>query len=237
LRFVIIGDIHSNLPALESVLNRVQQDNVDFIISTGDLVGYAPFPNEVINLIRINHIISIQGNYDKAIGNKELICGCDYTDPKLIELAGMSVQFTNQAISDENRKYLKNLPKQLILNSDPFEAIVVHGSPRKINEYLYEDSVELDEVTKSIPQNVIICGHTHLPYYKIVNSKHVINSGSLGKPKHGNPNAVYILVNIEGYDLSAQIIEVPYDVERTARAIENNSILPNEFAEMIRKGC
>ncbi len=72
--FAVIGDIHSNFQALESVLNRIKEDNVDFIISTGDLVGYAPFPNEVINLIRSNYIVSIQGNYDKAIGNKDSLC-------------------------------------------------------------------------------------------------------------------------------------------------------------------
>lgn len=236
MRFVVIGDIHSNFAALESVLECIQKDNIDFIISTGDLVGYAPFPNEVIDLMRANHVVSIQGNYDKAIGNKELICGCDYTDPRMLELASLSVQYTNQAINEENRKFLKFLPQQVILNVGLFEIIVVHGSPRKINEYLYEDSIELDEITKSIPQNILICGHTHQPYYKIVNGKHIINSGSVGKPKHGNPNAVYILVNLDDKAIDVQIIEVPYDVEKTARAIENNSILPNEFAEMIKNG-
>ena len=137
MRFAVIGDIHSNLAALESVLNHIKGNNVDFIVSTGDLVGYAPFPNEVIDLIRSSHIMSIQGNYDKAIGNKELICGCDYTDSKMIELASQSVQFTNRAISEENRKYLKNLPQQIIFNGGSFEVIVVHGSPEKsMNIYM-----------------------------------------------------------------------------------------------------
>ncbi len=236
MRFAVIGDIHSNLPALESVLSRIQQDGVDFIISTGDLVGYAPFPNEVINVIRTKNILSIQGNYDKAVGNKELICGCDYADPKMLELASLSVQFTNQSISNENRRYLKNLPQQATFKIGQFEMLVIHGSPRKINEYLFEDSIVLDEVTQSLSQNILICGHTHLPYYKIINDKHVINSGSVGKPKHGNPNAVFVIVNIDNQQIDAQIIEVPYDFEKTARAIENDSVLPNEFADMLRKG-
>jgi Icc-related predicted phosphoesterase len=115
MRFAVIGDIHSNLPALEAVLNRIKDDNVDFIASTGDLVGYAPFPNEVIDLIRSNHIVSIQGNYDKAVGNKELICGCDYSEPRQLELASLSIQFTNRTINvkigdtlnfSRNRRYL-----------------------------------------------------------------------------------------------------------------------------------
>ncbi len=236
MRFAVIGDIHSNLPALESVLSRIQQAGVDFIVSTGDLVGYATFPNEVIDLIRCNHIVSIQGNYDKAIGNQELICGCGYTDLKMLELASRSVQFTNQTISDTNRKYLKYLPQQAILKMGQFEITVVHGSPRKINEYLHDGSPELDEVTKIISQNVLICGHTHEPFYKVVNGKHVINSGSVGKPKHGNPNAVYVLVDLDDQTINAQIVEVPYDVEKTARAIESDPVLPNEFADMLRKG-
>jgi predicted phosphodiesterase len=114
MRFAVIGDIHSNLPALEAVLNRIKDDNVDFIASTGDLVGYAPFPNEVIDLIRSNHIVSIQGNYDKAVGNKELICGCDYSEPRQLELASLSIQFTNRTINDQNRRYLKFLPQQAV---------------------------------------------------------------------------------------------------------------------------
>lgn len=220
MKFAVIGDIHSNVYALESVLEDIKKKDVDFILSTGDMVGYAPFPNEVIDLIRKNNILSIQGNYDKAIGNSELVCGCDYKDEKQLEMASMSVMFTNMTVTDKNREYLRTLPAELKLKAEELEILVVHGSPRKINEYLFEGSEAVDEVTGDLEEDVIICGHTHKPYFKMINGKHVINSGSAGKPKHGNTNATYVVVEVEKKDVSVDVIEVPYDYERTAKAIE-----------------
>ncbi len=236
MRFAVIGDIHSNIYALESVMEDIKVKDVDFILCTGDMVGYAPFPNEVIDLVRKSNILSIQGNYDKAIGNREIICGCDYKDERQLEMAGLSVLFTNMTVTDKNRAYLKELPMELRLKADGLQILMVHGSHRKNNEYLFEDSKEVGEVTKEIAEDILICGHTHKPYYKVINGKHVINSGSAGKPKHGNPNATYILVDIIGKNVIADIIEVPYDFEKAAKAIEDNEMLHNDFADMLRKG-
>lgn len=236
MKFAVIGDIHSNIYALEKVLEDIRDKDVDFILCTGDMVGYSPFPNEVIDLLRKSNVLSVQGNYDKAVGNSEILCGCDYTEEKELEMAGLSVMFTNREITDKNRIYLKELPTELRLKTGEFQILLVHGSHRKNNEYLFEDSVEVDEVTKEIPEDILICGHTHKPYYRVVNGKHVINPGSAGKPKHGTPDAVYALVDISGKNISAHILEVPYDVEKAAAAIEENEILPNDFADMLRKG-
>jgi len=94
MHFAVIGDIHSNLYALNSVLYDIQNKDVDFILCAGDNVGYSPYPNEVIELLMGNKVVSIQGNYDKAIGNRELICGCDYKEQRMIELAELSVALT-----------------------------------------------------------------------------------------------------------------------------------------------
>lgn len=236
MKFAVIGDVHSNFPALESVLADIAQKNVDFILCTGDLVGYAPFPNEVIDLIRKTHVLTVQGNYDEAIGHRRLICGCDYKDEKQLEMASLSVRFTNETIRTDNREYLKSLPQELTLKVGELSIRVVHGSPRKNNEYLFEGSLEVDEVTKELSEDILICGHTHIPYYKVINGKHVINTGSVGKPKHGNSNATYVMVEIIEAEINLTIHEISYDVERTAMAIEDNEILPNDFAEMLRKG-
>lgn len=236
MRVAIISDIHSNLPALESILVDIEEKNVDSILCTGDLVGYAPFPNEVIELLKKNHVLTIQGNYDEAIGNRKLICGCDYKDEKQLEMASRSIQFTNETILPENREYLKNLPRELTIKVGAFTIKLVHGSPRKNNEYLFENSSEVEEVTEVFPEDILICGHTHIPYYQVINGKHVINSGSVGKPKHGNPNATYVVLEVAGDKIDVAICEVPYNVEKTAKAIEENEILPNEFAGMLRKG-
>jgi putative phosphoesterase len=236
MRFAVIGDIHSNICALERVIEDIKTKDVDFVLCVGDLVGYAPYPNEVIDLIREHNILAIQGNYDKAIGNSELVCGCDYKEEKQLEQAGISVMFTNLTINNENRAYLKALPKEIRVKAEELNVLAVHGSPRSQTEYLFEDSNEVAEVTKELAEEVLICGHTHVPYHKIINGKHVINSGSAGKPKHGNPNATYVIVNIVGKDVDVEILEINYDVEKTAKAIEENEMLPDDFAEMLRKG-
>lgn len=236
MRLAAIGDIHSNIYALESVIEDINTSNVDFILCTGDLVGYAPFPNEVIDLVRQNNILTIQGNYDKAIGNSEIICGCDYKDEKQLEKATMSVMFTNDTVNETNREYLKQLPKQIRINTGEYELLMVHGSPRKINEYLYEESEAAKEVTSDLKEDILICGHTHKPYHNIVNGKHIINAGSVGKPKHGNPNATYVLIDIIQDDIKVTFKEIPYDYEKTAKAIEALDSLPNEFAQLLRLG-
>lgn len=236
MRFAVIGDIHSNLVALTSVINDIEDRNVDFILCTGDNVGYSPYPNEVIKLLKQNNVVSIQGNYDKAIGNRELICGCDYKEQHMIELAELSVAFTNSTISEKNREYLRNLPKELVMHCGEFSFLIVHGSPRRINEAIGENSAELLEVLGTLKEDILIYGHTHKAYYKKIGNKHVINAGTVGKPANGNPNAVYVIVEIVNSDVQVEIIEVAYDVERAAKAIENTEALPDEFADMLRKG-
>lgn len=224
------------IAALESVLADIQNKEVDFILCTGDLVGYAPFSNEVIERIRQVHVLSVQGNYDEAIGNRKHICGCDYNDKKQLEIASLSVGFTNEAIRSGNREYLKQLPQELTLKMGSLSLLLVHGSPRRNNEYLFGNSSAVEEVVQNLIEDVLICGHTHIPYYQVVQGKHVINSGSVGKPKHGNANATYVIVEVTGSKVDVQIREVVYDVEQTAKAIENNHMLPDEFAQMLRKG-
>lgn len=233
MRFAVIGDIHSNLFALESVLQDIAERDTDFIICTGDVVGYSPYPNEVIELLRRNSILTVQGNYDKAIGNKELICGCEYTDPKDIELAADSVYFTNQAINENNRLYLRNLPQLIRFQIGELRAVVVHGSPFRINEPILHDSPEFHDIIAFIPEDIIICGHTHIPYFSEVNGKYIINPGAVGKPKTGR-DAVYAVVDIADNRVYADLIRVSYDVEKAAQAIENDNTLPDEFAEMLR---
>lgn len=236
MRFAVIGDVHSNLAALEAVLADIETRNTDFVLSTGDLVGYAPYPNEVIGLLRRKGIISIQGNYDKAVGNGELVCGCDYQEEKQLEMAGLSMLFTNEAVTDGSREYLRTLPQSLNLEVNGLNVLLVHGSPRRINEYLYEDSPAIGEVTQALAADVLICGHIHKPYYKVINGKHVISAGSVGKPKHGSPAATYCLVTIADRQVAVDIREVSYDYERVAQAIEADKLLPNEFAAMLRTG-
>ncbi|MFR0019362.1 MAG: metallophosphoesterase family protein [Paraclostridium sp.] len=244
MKIAVISDIHSNIYALDAVLADIETKDVDMTVCTGDLVGYGTRPNEVIETLKKNKILTIMGNYDDAIGNLKIVCGCDYPDPKDAEKAGLSMHFTGQTTKVENKEYLRNLPKELIFNFDKKTIRFVHGSTRLINEYLKENSKEADEVMSELVEDILVCGHTHIPYAKYYGEKLLVNSGSVGKPKTGNPNANYVIIDIKNEDeiaktpssVEVEIIEVKYDFEKMANEIEVNEILPNDFARLIREG-
>lgn len=236
MRIATISDIHSNLYALNEVLADIEKRNVDMVVCTGDLVGYATRPNEVIETLRKNKILTIMGNYDEAIGNFKIICGCDYPDPKDAEKASLSMKFTSEETTDENKAYLRNLPKEAVISFNNKTIRFVHGSTRLINEYLKENSREADEVMNNLDEDILVCGHTHIPYVKYYGEKLLVNAGSVGKSKTGSPNANYVIIDIIDSIVEVEIIEVFYDFEKVAKEIEENKILPNDFARLIREG-
>lgn len=244
MKIAVISDIHSNIYALDAVLSDIETKDVDMTVCTGDLVGYGTRPNEVIETLKKNKILTIMGNYDDAIGNLKIVCGCDYPDPKDAEKASLSMHFTSQTTKVENKKYLRNLPKELIFNFDNKTIRFVHGSTRLINEYLKENSKEADEVMSELVEDILVCGHTHIPYAKYYGEKLLVNAGSVGKPKTGNPNANYVIIDIKNEDeiaktsssVEVEIIQVKYDFEKIAKEIEENEILPDDFARLIREG-
>ncbi|WP_296648673.1 metallophosphoesterase family protein, partial [Romboutsia sp. 13368] len=233
----VISDIHSNIYALDEVISDIKNRNVDMVVCTGDLVGYGTRPNEVIEKIKEEKILTIMGNYDDAIGNLKIVCGCDYPDPKDAQKAGLSMHFTGQETNDENKKYLRNLPKEATLTFNNKTIRFVHGSTRLINEYLKENSQEAYEVMNELAEDILVCGHTHIPYYKYYGEKLLVNGGSVGKPKTGNPNSTYVIIDIKNdSSVEVEIIEVSYDFEKIAKEIEENEILPNDFARLIIEG-
>lgn len=237
MKFAVIGDIHGNKYALEAVLDDIFIKNVDFIISTGDLVGYFPFSNEVISMIRQNNIMVVKGNHDETIAN-----GTKTNNNLLSQLsndelaANASRLYINNTITDENRDFLKNLSSYFNLSCGEFNIKFVHGSPFKINEYLYEDDEILSSIADKTSENVIICGHTHLAYHKQVNDTHFINSGSVGKPKHGNSNASYVVVSITSNTLTTNIYEVSYDVSPLIEDIRANNMISNTLIASLLEG-
>lgn len=236
MRIATISDIHSNLYALNEVLADIEKRNVDMVVCTGDLVGYATRPNEVIETLRKNKVLTIMGNYDEAIGNFKIICGCDYPDPKDAENASLSMKFTSEETTDENKAYLRNLPKEAVISFNNKTIRFVHGSTRLINEYLKENSKEANEVMNNLDEDIWVCGHTHIPYVKYYGKKLLVNAGSVGKSKTGSPNANYVIIDIIDSIVEVEIIEVFYDFEKVAKEIEGNKILPNDFARLIREG-
>lgn len=256
MRIALFSDVHANLPALEACLQSIATQKADAVYCLGDLVGYNIWPNEVINLVRQNQIPTIAGNYDYGIGRTSDDCGCAYKTDEEKEMGKVSIAFTNSIVKDEERKYLRTLPAHIKvefqLNNDQLNLLLVHGSPRKINEYLFEDRDEksLLRIMDQADADIMCFGHTHKPYHRILptepvqNShyRHAINIGSVGKPKDDDPRGCYVLLTITENGSrtnkdSAQVefIRFEYDVEKAAKAIQE-STLPNGYAEMLRKG-
>ena len=253
MKIALFSDIHANIDALNPVFDDIYSRKPDAIYCLGDLVGYAPYPNEVIETIREKGIPVIAGNYDQGVGLKSDDCGCAYKNEEDEARGVESITYTNKIISEENRKYLRSLPAHLRVefgvNTDPYHLLLVHGSPRKINEYLFEDRTDksMIRMMEKAKAHIMAFGHTHKPYHKILedndgNFRHAINIGSVGKPKDGDPRACYVTLEWEDdLDLShpdglnVEFIRVKYDVEKAAKAVEE-SPLPNPFADMLRYG-
>ncbi|WP_276495730.1 metallophosphoesterase family protein [Pontibacter litorisediminis] len=254
MRIAFFSDIHANLPALDAVLQDLQQKQPDMVYCLGDLVGYNVWANEVVQLIRQNRIPTIAGNYDEGVGLNSGDCGCAYKSEEDKARGNQSISFTNQILSPANRKYLRELPRHLALEFQPekgekLHLLMVHGSPRKINEYLFEDRPEssMVRIMEEARADIMLFGHTHKPYHRKLLSeqgqtyRHAINLGSVGKPKDGDPRACYVLLELDEHSTAAvaesikvEFVRVPYDVEQAAQAVEE-SPLPNEFADMLRK--
>ncbi|MEM9950501.1 MAG: metallophosphoesterase family protein [Chloroflexota bacterium] len=238
-RAIIFGDIHGNLPALEAVFADMDERGyTENLYCLGDLVGYGTFPNEVIALIRERNIPTIMGNYDQGVGNNSDDCGCAYTTDKARQMGERSIAWSNAHVTDDNKAYLRQLDAHRPITVGDTEVLLVHGSPRKINEYLYEDRTDtsLLRIMDGIEQSVMVCGHTHLPYDRTLSDgRRIINAGSVGKPKDNNADACYIVLTATDEGLTVDFVRVPYDIERIATAIEASE-MPSEYAQMLRDG-
>ena len=178
MTIAFFSDVHGNLPALEAVLADMEQRRPDMIFCLGDLVGYAPWPNEVVNEVRRRGIPTLAGNYDQGIGLASDNCGCAYKTDVEKDLGAQSIAYTNQVVGPEERHYLRLLPKHMRLDfqEEPctLSLLMVYDSPRKINEYLFTDRPETRflRVLAEANANVLLFGHTHKPYHRTFAYEH-----------------------------------------------------------------
>jgi len=236
MRIAIFSDVHSNLPSLEAVLADIDTAGVDARYVLGDLVGYAPWPNEVLERLRAEEVPIVMGNYDDGTGFGRDECGCAYTNPVEKALGDESFAWTKAHTSDANKAWLRLLTPEIRFEADGHRFLLVHGSPRRINEYLYEDKPDATfaRIAAGANADVIVCGHTHRPYDKTVAGTRFINVGSAGKPKDGDPRACWALIETSTDDVRVDFRRVAYDVEAAAQAVEASE-LPSEFADQLRE--
>ena len=247
MRYALISDIHANLPALEAVLADIdRQPDIDATYHLGDLVGYAPWPNEVVALLRSQGIPGIAGNYDSTTGTDYKHCGCKYENPEQEALSHVSYEWTRAHVSPETKRVLAGLPFRLDLwpkgghiSGGP-RVILVHGTPTLNTLYWTEDRpdsfcTQMAGISGAKPGDLIAFGHTHKPWHRVVEGVHFLNTGSVGKPKDGHWRAGYVVLSIGDGEPKPEFVRVDYNIERTMAAIRESE-LPDAFAEQLRTG-
>jgi predicted phosphodiesterase len=234
------------LPALEAVLADIAaRPEVAASYHLGDLVGYAPWPNEVIATLRDAAIPGVAGNYDSTVATGYKHCGCRYEDARQEELSHLSYGWTREHVSDETKRFLRGLPFRIDLRplgghlSGP-AVTLLHGSHVLNTVYVDEDRPDafLEKMGSSVGAkagDVVCFGHTHRPWYRVVSGIHYVNTGSVGRPKDGDWRAGYVLLDAGVDEPHVEIVRVEYDVQRVVSAILESD-LPNDFAEYLRAG-
>ncbi len=246
MRYALISDIHANLPALEAVLNDISgRLGIDATYHLGDLVGYAPWPNETVALLKGFGIWGIAGNYDSTVATDYKHCGCRYEDARQEELSHLSYDWTRRHCSAETKRHLARLPFRLDLRPTGGHqpgptVILVHGTPTLNTVYWTEDRsdefcLKMAGMTGAKKGDVLCFGHTHKPWHREVEGIHFVNTGSVGRPKDGDWRAGYVVLDVREGGVDVEFVRVEYDLERAMEGIRASE-LPDDFSEYLRTG-
>jgi putative phosphoesterase len=233
-RVAVITDIHANVAALDAALERIDQGGIERVFCGGDLVGYGPRPNEVCEVIAGRDIPTIYGNYDWAIGRDEEDCGCAYVDKHDREIGQLSVGWTLEHTDQRSKDFMRELPFDRRFELRGRRVRLVHGSPRKVNEYLFEDkpAKTFERIAAGADCDVLVFGHTHKPWVRGYAGVLFVNCGSVGKPKDGDPRAGFAVLNANSAGVDVEIVRVSYDAD--AVAAEMRAVgLPEDLADRL----
>ena len=233
-RVAVITDVHANLPALHAALARIDELAIERIYCGGDLVGYGPQPNEVCALIAERAIPTIYGNYDHAIARDHDDCGCAYITPEDRELGQRSVEWTLAHTDRWSKDFMRELPFDTRFEVGATAVHLVHGSPRRVNEYLFEDKPAslYERLAAAESGDVLVFGHTHKPWLRSHGGVLFVNCGSVGKPKDGDPRGAFAVLEAGGNGVAVTIERVEYDAAAVAAEVRAVG-LPGEFAEKL----
>ena len=246
MRYALISDIHANLPALDAILEEIERHGLmDSTYHLGDLVGYAPWPNETVARICAVGIPGVAGNYDSTVATAYKHCGCRYEDPRQEALSHLSYEWTLRHTSEDTRRTLAALPFRIDLRPngghlDGPTVTLLHGNQTLNTVYVAADRTDaflakMGVIVGARTGDVICFGHTHVAFHRIVDGVHFVNTGSVGRPKDGDPRAGFVLLSVDAGAVSVEFKRVTYDVERSATAILASD-LPDDFADFLRFG-
>ena len=238
-RAAFFSGVYANHLALRAVLGDIGARGGATAWCLGDLGGFGPSPNRSVELLREAGVPSLRGNYDDSVGHERADCGCGYTDPRDDHFARLSYAYTVAATAREHKAWMRGLPEQARLEIAGRRVLLCHGSPRRVNEFLWESNCSdafLDWLCGAHGADVVICGHTGLPWHRaLASGRHVVNVGAIGRPANdGCPEVCY--AELDGSDcLRVTFRRVRYEHEVLAGEMEAER-LPVEFVETIRTG-
>jgi predicted phosphodiesterase len=248
MKYALITDIHANLPALEAVLQDIDgRSDVHATCHLGDLVGYAPWPNETVALLKSRGILGVAGNYDSTTARNYEHCGCRYENPTQEALSHRGFEWTKANVSETTLRFLGDLPFRMDLRplgghraAGP-RVVLVHGTPVVNTQYWTEDRP--DEFCVRMAQRALLesgdaiaFGHTHQLWHRAIEGIHYVNCGTAGRPKDGDPRVSYALLDVQASgEITTEFVRVEYDLARAARGIRESG-LPNEFADFLESG-
>jgi len=236
MRVAVLADVHGNLHALQAVLDDAWAEKADRVLCAGDLVGYGPFPNEVIALLRQHDVKCTIGDYDDAVAFDRPHPPAPWLSPAVADLAFL---WTRVHLDSRTRAWLRRLLPKVRLEVGPCRLMITHGSPRDLQESLGTETDEdiLREITYQTKANLIVSGHAHVPSYRVINAVIFVNAGSVGQPRDGDPRGAYALLDIDPVTGKTQALikRVEYDVDAAVRALAQRG-LPAELARALREG-
>jgi len=221
MKILFVSDLHGNQEALE-----VLPEDFDVLICAGDLVDYGPDPQAAIRFIRQNAQLTVTGNHDKAAADG-IDCGCSEA------MKDLSVATRQQLRLEEGeKKYLASLPMNGQIEVGGIKIFLTHATPSDLYRYVKPDisDSELIEIFADKGASLIVWGHTHLPWIRQVGDFTVLNPGSLGQPRDGNPDASFAVWE----DGQLEIIRKPYKREITAKKIRQGPLAENHQERLIQ---
>jgi predicted phosphodiesterase len=238
-RLAVFGGIYSNAPALEAAIRIARGRDAERIFALGDFGAFGPHPDRVFPALLEAGVEAIRGNYEESLIAGAADCGCGYTDPRDNHFARISYEYTAEKTSSEWVRWMATLPQTRRLEAGGRRVLLVHGSPRRVNEFLFASTSPtafLEKMLADADADVLLCTHTGLHWRRrLPSGRWVVNAGALGRPANDGRTNVWYAELTFGDDVEVVFVPVAYDEELLAREMESEG-LPPEFIETIRTG-
>lgn len=239
-RVALLGGIYSNHVALEAAIEDAKRRGAEAIFCLGDLGAFGPHPDRVYPLLHESRVITLAGNYDDSLARGLDDCQCGYTDPRDNHFARLSYRYTFLNTSEENRRWLRALPREIRFQMGGRRVLLAHGSPRRINEFLWESTTPdhfLEKLFRDHAADAIFVTHTGIKWQRALPSgKLFANVGVLGRPENDGTTRVWYVLLEASPALRVSFIPVEYDHGKLASEMREEG-LPEEFIETIVTGC